>query len=388
MTRLVIVLLLLISLACPAAAQSSAQQVASCGAPAAIGDGWTLATPAEVKLGREMLCGIDKLVGQWPEANIHGVTVVKDGKLVLELYYRGEDQRYRPGTLGIVQFAPDVKHDLRSISKSVTSMLVGIALSEGTYPSLDTPVLDAFPDYVDLRTPEKMRITLRHLLTMSSGLAWDETRKPPGDPANSWTQMVRAKDPVRFVLQQAVVSAPGESFTYSSGGTTVLGRALAKATGKRLDDYAREKLFGPLGISDFEWGELFATGEPAAASGLRLRPRDTAKLGQLILADGIWGDQRILPADWVAESTKARINGDNLTHYGYQWWTGETYLPEGTIKWVAGMGLGGQRLFIVPTLDLIVVTNGGLYERGPYSRLEGKITAEVLAQVIRSAMKN
>ena len=146
------------------------------------GDGWTLGTPAEAKLDSHVLCGIDKLIGQWPEANIHAVTVVKNGKLILELYYRREDQRYRPGTLGIVQFAPDVKHDLRSISKSVTSMLVGIALSEGTFPPVDTPVLDAFSKSADLRTPEKMRITFRHLLTMSSGLAWDETRKPPGDP--------------------------------------------------------------------------------------------------------------------------------------------------------------------------------------------------------------
>lgn len=380
--------LLLISLACPAGAQNSAPLVTNCGMPTAIGDGWTLGTPAEAKLDSEVLCGIEKLIEQWPEANIHAATVVRDGKLILELYYRGEDQRYRPGTLGIVQFAPDVKHDLRSISKSVTSMLVGIALNEGTFPPLDTPVLDAFPEYADLRTPEKMRITFRRLLAMSSGLVWDETRKPPGDPANSWTQMIRANDPVRFVLEQRVVSAPGDSFTYSSGDTTVLGRVLAKATGKRLNDYAREKLFSPLGISDFEWGELLSTGEPAAASGLRLRPRDTAKLGQLMLADGIWGDQRILPVGWVAESTKARLNGDNLTHYGYQWWIGETYVPEGTVKWVAGMGLGGQRLFIVPALGLVVVANGGLYERGPYSRLEGKVTAEILAQVIRSTIKN
>lgn len=387
MTRLVMSLLFF-SLVWPAGAQNSARHVTRCGTPAAIGDGWTLATPAEVKLDAEILCRIDKLIGQWPEANIHAVTVVRNGKLVLELYYRGEDQRFRQGTLGNVRFAPDVKHDLRSISKSVTSMLVGIALSEGAFPSLDTPVLDAFPEYADLRTPEKMRITFGHLLTMSSGLAWDETRKPHGDPANSWTQMIRANDPVRFVLEQPVVSTPGDSFTYSSGSTTMLGRTLAKATGKSLDDYAREKLFRPLGISDFEWGELFAIGEAAAASGLRLRPRDTAKLGQLMLADGIWGDQRVLPAGWVAESTKARINGDNLTHYGYQWWIGETYVPEGTVKWVAGIGLGGQRLFIVPSLDLVVVTNGGLYERGPYSRLEGKIPAEIITKVIKATVKN
>jgi len=271
MTRLVVVLLS-ISFAWAAIAQSNAQQLGRCGAPTAIGDGWTTAAPAEAKLASEILCGIDELVGQWPEANIHAVTVVRNGKLIFERYYRGEDQRYRPGTLGIVQFAPDVKHDLRSISKSVTSMLIGIALNESTFPSLDTPVLEAFPEYADLRTPEKMRITLRHLLTMSSGLAWDETRKPPGDPENSWTQMIRATDPVRFVLEQRVVAPPGASFTYSSGDTTVLGRILAKASGKRLDNYARQKLFNPLGISGFEWGELISTGEPAAASGLRLRP--------------------------------------------------------------------------------------------------------------------
>lgn len=107
-----------------------------------------------------------------------------------------------------------------------------------------------------------------------------------------------------------------------------------------------------------------------------------------MLANGVWGDQRILPVGCVAESTTAHLNGDSLTHYGYQWWIGEIYGPEGTVKWVAGMGLGGQRLFIVPDFDVVIVTNGGLYERGPYSRLEGKVTTEILTQVVRSTMKN
>ena len=128
--RRLLVLLMLAVMVQPARAQDR------CGAPVAVGDGWTLATPSDVGLDAKALCGINTLVGQWPEANIHAVTVVRHGKLVLELYYRGQDVRWGPA-LGVVTFAPDVKHDLRSISKSVTSMVLGIAASEGHFPPLD-----------------------------------------------------------------------------------------------------------------------------------------------------------------------------------------------------------------------------------------------------------
>jgi CubicO group peptidase (beta-lactamase class C family) len=154
MVRHLLVLLLLIAVVRQAGAQDSSAR--DCGAPAAaIGDGWTLATPADAGLDPRALCEINTLVGQWPEANSHAVTVVRHGRLVLERYWRGQDQRYGP-SLGVVQFAPDVKHDLRSISKSVTSMLLGIASDEGHFPLLDSPVLDSSPDSADLRTPGKM----------------------------------------------------------------------------------------------------------------------------------------------------------------------------------------------------------------------------------------
>jgi CubicO group peptidase (beta-lactamase class C family) len=377
-----LVLALLFALAGPAGAQDKVRETASCGAPAAIGDGWALQTSVEAGFDPKSLCEIDAIIGRSPEANVHAVNVVRHGKLVLELYYRGQDMRWG-SPLGVVPLAPDVKHDLRSISKSVTSMLVGIAAGDGRFPALEQPVLDTLTDYADLGTAEKRRITLHHLLTMSAGLAWDETSNA-GEKEDSWWHMITARDPVRYVLEQPMTWAPGAVFTYSSGDTTVLGRALTRATGQRLDDFARTRLFDPLGISDFEWGPLHATGETAAASGLRMRPRDLAKLGQVMLKDGMWGERRVLPTGWAAESLRPRIKTAGAYRYGYQWWTGETSVEGGSVAWAAGFGWGGQRLYLVPSLDLVVVVTAGLYEP-PYSRMQDRMPKQIFDQVIRSA---
>src|SRR5258708_27516415 len=166
MPKSLMLLLALFAFCLPA----SAEEAKVCGAPAALNDGWTLATQAEVGLDAAKLCELDSFIAQWPEANIHAVVVVRNGKLAMERYFSGEDERWGD-KLGRVSYGPEVKHDLRSISKSVTSLLVGLALSEGKFPPLDYPVFDAFPDYADLRTPEKPRITFHDLLTMSSGVA-------------------------------------------------------------------------------------------------------------------------------------------------------------------------------------------------------------------------
>ena len=172
---------------------------------------------------------------------------------------------------------------------------------------------------------------------MSSGLKWDELI-PYSNPANSELQMIRAADPIRYVLEQPVIAPPGSVYNYNGGNTTLLAAVLTKLTGKRLDDYAKEKLFGPLGITDFEWVNLPSTGQPAAASGLRLRPRDAAKLGQLMVADGVWNDTQILPPGWTGSSMKPRINGEGLYYYGYQWWLGRTMRDDKSLHWAAGVG--------------------------------------------------
>jgi CubicO group peptidase (beta-lactamase class C family) len=377
MTRLLMCALALLALCSTA----TAQETQNCGVPIANGDGWLLARPESVGLDSAQLCKLDKFIAQWKEANIHAVVVARFGKLVMERYYTGPDERL--GTsIGTVAYGPDVKHDLRSISKSVTSLLVGIALRAAKFPDLDSAVMDQFPEYASLRNADNERITFRHLLTMSSGLKWDESI-PYSNPANSELQMIGAANPIHYVLEQPVIAPPGSVYNYNGGNTTLLGAVLTKVTGQRLDDYARDKLFGPLGITDFEWITLPATGQPAAASGLRLRPRDGAKLGQLMIADGVWNDTQILPRGWTGSSMKPRINGEGLYYYGYQWWLGRTMRNDQSVHWAAGVGWGGQRLYVVPDLDLVVMINAGHYG-GP---LQGTIPFGIFTRVVLPAVK-
>jgi CubicO group peptidase (beta-lactamase class C family) len=375
MTRLLMCALALLALCSTAAAQ----ETQNCGVPIANGDGWLLARPESVGLDSAQLCKLDKFIAQWKDANIHAVVVARGGKLVMERYYTGADERLGV-PIGTVAYGPDVKHDLRSISKSVTSMLVGIALGQGKFPELDTPVMDLFPEYASLRNADNGRITFRHLLTMTSGLKWDESL-PYDNPANSELKMDDAADPIRYVLEQPVIAPPGSVYNYNGGNTILLAAVLAKATGKRLDEYAKEQLFDPLGITDVEWVNLPSTGQAYAPSGLRLRPRDAAKLGQLMIADGVWNYTQVLPPGWTGASMKPRVNGEGLYYYGYQWWLGRTMRNEQSLHWAAGVGWGGQRLYAVPDLDLVVMINAGHYG-GP---LQGIIPFGIFTKVVLPA---
>ena len=156
-------------------------------------------------------------------------------------------------------------------------------------------------------------------------------------------------DPYRYILGREVVHEPDAKWQYNSGATMLLGAVLKKATGKSLDEFAKEALFDPLHIQDFEWGTML-NGDPAAHGGLRLRPRDTAKIGQLVLNGGTWQGQRIVPEDWVKRSTEPRFDTSwGGMQYGYHWWLGTSPFGVGrTVDWIAAWGVGGQRIFIAP----------------------------------------
>jgi CubicO group peptidase (beta-lactamase class C family) len=164
---------------------------------------------------------------------------------------------------------------------------MGIAIDHGWIKSIDAPVFSFFPEYASLSTPEKNRITIRDLLTMSSGLEWHEEDVPYTSPDNSEIVMDRSSDPMRAALAPDLVAAPGKIWNYNSGSTELLGAILKKATGRAVDQLAATLVFAPLGITDFTWYKQ-ANGSPHAAGGLRLRPRDLAKIGQLILQRGSW----------------------------------------------------------------------------------------------------
>ncbi|WP_119303416.1 serine hydrolase domain-containing protein [Dongia deserti] len=228
------------------------------------------------------------------------------------------------------------------ITKSVTSLLVGIAIDRGWLGSLEESVFTFFPEHADLRTPEKERISLSHLLTMSTGWAWNEDL-PYRDPQNSERLMTDAPDRCRYVLEQPLIRPPGRTYNYNGGATALLAEILCRASGRPIDILARQELFDPLGISDVEWIR-YGDGTPVAASGLRMRPRDLLKIGQLVLWKGTWQDGQIVRRSWIEESTAPHINGEGLFFYGYQWWLGRSLVNRQEVKWVSGTGWGGQRL--------------------------------------------
>jgi CubicO group peptidase (beta-lactamase class C family) len=353
-----------------ASVAASADQAASCGSPADLHDGWAVATPEQEGLD-PLICGIGARLEALKEAKAHGVIIVRHGRLVYEHYFAGKDWRLMM-PLGEVSFDAETKHDIRSISKSVTSLLVGIALDRGLLTDLDAPVFSFFPEYDSLRTSEKDRITLRHLLTMLSGLDWVENTVLFNDPANSYRQMGMAPIADYFVLAQPVVAPPGKVFNYNTGTVDLLGVILRKVSGKRLDGFAKEMLFNPLGIEDWDW-EGFSGFNPAAASGLRLRPRDLAKIGQLVLQHGSWHGQQIVSSAWVDQSMTPRLTGEGLifngpegiSSYGYLWWLGRRPTDHPDHDLIAAAGNGGQRLYILPALDLVAVVSAGVYDRSP-----------------------
>lgn len=342
--------------------QSAATSSAEGGAPSDLGDGWPTAAPSQVGLDAAVLREISPRFQSWQQACAHAVVVVRHGMLVYEQYFTGEDWHWNE-RLAEVRFDATVRHDIRSITKSVTSLLVGLARERGWVGNLDTPIVSYFPEHADLCTPEWERITLYHLLTMSMGLAWDE-RLPWDSPANDERAMDEAAEPYRYVLQRPVEVLPGRHFQYCGGAPTLLQGAIQRTSGKALDVLAQEALFEPMGIHDVEWIR-FPNGDAKGFGGLRLRARDLAKVGQLVLDGGQWRGNQILPRGWIAESTDAHINGEGILFYGYQWWLGRALHSRRELRWIAGLGNGGQRLYILPELDLVVAIFSGAYSVAP-----------------------
>lgn len=362
---------------------SSSAQDRRCGVPASGIDDWPIATQAEAGFDPRKLCVVidelDRL-----DANVHGVVVVRHGSLVFEHYRAGRDERW--GTdQGRVEHGPDVKHDLRSVSKSVTSLLVGIALDRKIIRDVDQPVFSYFPDMAVLRTREKDRITLSHLLTMASGLAWDETR-PYDREANDERRMIFSTDPYRFTLGKPVAAKAGAKWNYSGGDTQLLAGVLQRSSGTFIADFAKEALFAPLGIRDFEWLKMPGNGEAAADSGVRLRPRDMARLGELVLRRGQWNGRQIVSETWITESTRthmAHFDSYPSIGYGYQWWTDYVDKDGRRSSWISAQGLGGQRIYIHPGLDLVVVITAGLYADDRQDALPYEIFSTYVIAAIR-----
>jgi CubicO group peptidase (beta-lactamase class C family) len=335
-----------------------------CGVPVARDDGWPVASIDEDGLiDRAALCRMADRLAASSDPNIHAVLVARSGKLVFERYFRGSDEvpgRIYGRRVENVTFDADTLHDVKSVSKSVASLALGIAIDRGLIRSVNEPIFSFFPELSDLRTPGKDRIQLLHALTMSMGLKWVEATPATGDYNNDEARMHMAWDQCRYVLGLPVTAPAGQEFFYNTGALALVSAIIRKATGRPLDEFARETLFEPLGITAVEWQRY--KGDTDAGGGLRLRPRDMAKIGQLVLAGGRWNDRQIVPRGWIETSTAPKLKATDGLSYGYLWWLGRSLLNGREVHWAGALGRGGQSIRIVPELDLVVVATAGYYQ--------------------------
>lgn len=327
---------------------------------------WDMVAPEEAGFAGDLAerFAIAREAGLLP--NVHGVVATRGGRIFFERYMAGIDaMRGRP--LGVVRPGPETRHDMRSVTKSVVGLLYGIALARGAVPDPAAPLLAQFPDLADLAAdPARQALTVRHALTMTLGLEWDELSVPYTDPRNSEIAMDNAPDPHRYVLERPVAGPPGLRWTYNGGASALLGRLIARGTGQSLSAFAREALFGPLGIEPIEW-IANPNGEEIAASGLRLTTRDLARIGVVVLNEGRFEGRQVVPRSWVEASLEPAIAMPDGRHYGYQWYLGRVGIANraGGVsreRLAFAAGNGGQRLFLVPAIDLALAVTAGNYD--------------------------
>jgi CubicO group peptidase (beta-lactamase class C family) len=245
-------------------------------------------------------------------------------------------------------------HTLQSVTKSVTSALIGIAISRNEIRSVEEPLLSFFGDYDLSRVDSRLRkATLADLLTMRSGIEWHEQDRPL-DETNTTIQLEKSPDWIRFTLAQPMDADPGTKWAYNSGGSQLMSQIIRATTGMHVDEYARRHLFEPVGIRDFHWKKT-PTGHPDTEGGLYLEAEDLARIGWLYLNGGTWNGRRILPQQWITASTTKHVENVNGAGfgYGYQWWRADR---AGVEVW-AGLGFGGQFLVVLPQQRIVGVIN-------------------------------
>ena len=358
-------------------------------------DGWITASVDQVGMDPRPLVDLLDLVAGTENHLLHSLLIVRRQRLVFEQYWPGVD--LDPATLNPVErdFDRTTLHYVASVSKSITSALVGIAIAQGHIGGVQDRLFSYYPEYAGLRTDANGRITLEHLLAFSSGYDWNEFLYDFGDTRDSHNQMFAASNPIEYLLGRPMVSEPGATFRYNSGDTNLLGEIVRRTTGSAtLVDYAEQYLFAPLGITSYAWVRF--TRAPAvtfASGGASLRPRDMAKLGVVYLAGGMWNRTRVVPRAWVEAATRRVTplvgNYRSVHGYGYNWWLGRSRLRDGSVEYFRASGWGGQEVFVYPELELVVVfTAGGYYQDPPlnvYDLLE-QYVLEALVDVPQQSL--
>ncbi len=345
------------------------------------GDGWETDDIANYNINLQPLAELADQINFGLIENVHSLLIVKNGKLIFEKYWPGNQFNFS-GTNhhgNYIHFHKNLIHNQASVTKSVASILFGIAVDKGFISSVDEKVYDYFPEYLDSNSTAKMNMTLKHLLTMTSGYQWNESSTRYSDLSNDLIRMINDNDPLQYLMTRPLVSQPGQSFYYNSGCTNILGEIIYKASNIKADKFAEQNLFGPLGITKYSWVKL-SNGIVFVSGDLYIRPRDMAKIGSLILNKGVWKGSRIVSEEWINASISKFIDVKENVGYGYQWWTEIHNYKSQQIESISARGWGGQRIQIFPQLDMVVVITGGNYVG--YNPVEDIINGRVLPAVL------
>ncbi len=294
---------------------------------------WNVSTPEEQSMNTTMLGEIEN---RYTDSEIDSIIVVRNGYIVYEEYPSGDD-------------SPTQLHYLASVTKSVISALIGIAIDNGFIGSVDDSVIDFFPSYlIQNMDSRKESLTIEHLLTMTSGFEWDEWSTPYGSSNNSLTQMYESGNPVQFMLDIPIQDDPGSHWAYCSGGSHLLSAILQQSTGMSTYEFAMEFLFEPIGIEDAFW-LIDSQGIYLGGGGLSLTPRDMARLGYLYLQNGQWNGDQVISENWIKQTFSPIVDLTTYDAYSYLWWLspalGVTYAS----------GLNGQRIYVFPDYNMVVV---------------------------------
>ncbi|MCA9717323.1 MAG: serine hydrolase [Myxococcales bacterium] len=349
------------ALACHRVTASSAPD----GAPARVDDGWALGSLETAAIDRDAMVALTRQLETRRDHRIDALVIARGGELVYEGYFRGTSR--------------DTLHDLRSATKSITSLLAGVAFTRGEL-SLATPVWSALGRTLPAADP-RARVTVESLLTMGSGLECDDRdRRSPGNEE----RMYRRRDWLRFFLALPSARPPGARGVYCTAGVVALGAVLERSTRTPVPEYARRHLFEPLEIRDASWASYDRGRGTDTGGHLRLRARDLAKFGQLILSAGEWRGARVVARAWIEQATRAHARVDGAD-YGYLWWLNE--LPvraaDGPTRYrvVYAAGNGGQFVFVLPELELVVATTGRAYN-SPRAAAPLEILRHVIAPAV------
>jgi CubicO group peptidase (beta-lactamase class C family) len=345
-------------------------------APALLDDEWRTARPSEEGLNTEVLGALVTTIGAGELEFTHSILIARRGKLVFEEYFYGFDR--------------ETRHDMRSASKTVTSTLVGLAVQEGRIDGSKSAMLPYFQQYrrYDNWDDRKADISVRNLLTMSSGLDANDSDRESVAAEGAYQSQTEQPDWVKLALDAPMIADPGSQPLYGGANPLILGGILANVVDEPVEWFAHRTLFGPLGIDDYRFF-LDPTGIPYMGGGMYMRPRDMAKYGQLYLNGGTWNGRRILSEEWIRESWgkygRLAPLDRNGHQYGYLWWHHQYQVGDRLIETVEARGNGGQYIFVVPSLEMVVVITSGNFQNGRTRQPEEIMQRWVLPAAVGSA---